>query len=77
MLSVYIIQIFFLELKGHFQLNANKTVLAFNTLRSIQLISDTINSFSEKCIEKLVANKERINKNLKNTLMLVTALNQK
>jgi fumarate hydratase class II len=63
--------------QGHFQLNANKTVLAFNTLRSIQLISDTINSFSEKCIEKVIANKERINKNLKNTLMLVTALNPK
>ena len=63
--------------QGHFQLNANKTLIAFNTLRSIGLISDSINSFTNKCLEKIVINKEKIQKNLQNSLMLVTALNPK
>ena len=63
--------------QGHFQLNANKTVLLFNTLRIIELLSDAINSFSDKCLKDIVANKKKIDENLKNSLMLATALNQK
>ncbi len=63
--------------QGHFQLNAYKTLIIFNTLRSIRLISDAIESFSKKCLDGIVANKIVIEKNLKNSLMLVTALNPK
>ena len=63
--------------QGHFQLNANKTVLLFNTLRIIELLSDAINSFSEKCLKNIVANKKKIDENLEKSLMLVTALNPK
>ncbi len=63
--------------QGHFQLNANKTVIAFNTIRSIQLISDAIKSFSDKCLNHIIANTNKIEDNLKQTLMLVTALNPK
>ena len=63
--------------QGHFQLNANKTLLMFNTLKSIGLITDAIDSFSTNCLEGIVANKEVIQKNLNNSLMLVTALNPK
>ena len=63
--------------QGHFQLNANKTLIIFNTLRSINLISDAIKSFRTKCLEKIIANKNIIEKNLNNSLMLITALNQK
>ena len=63
--------------QGHFQLNAYKTLIIFNTLRSIKIISDAMNSFSKKCLEGIVANKEVIEKNLNNSLMLVTALNPK
>ena len=63
--------------QGHFQLNANKTLLMFNTLKSIELITDAIDSFSTNCLEGIVANKEVIQKNLNNSLMLVTALNPK
>ena len=63
--------------QGHFQLNANKTVLLFNTLRIIELLSDAINSFSDKCLKDIVANKKKIDENLKNSLMLATALNPK
>ena len=63
--------------QGHFQLNANKTVLLFNTLRIVELLSDAINSFSDNCLKNIVANKKKIDENLKNSLMLVTALNPK
>ena len=63
--------------QGHFQLNAYKTLIIFNTLRSMRLISDAIKSFSNKCLDGIVANKIVIEKNLKNSLMLVTALNPK
>ena len=63
--------------QGHFQLNAYKTLIIFNTLRSMRLISDAIESFSKKCLDGIVANKIVIEKNLKNSLMLVTALNPK
>ena len=40
--------------QGHFQLNANKTLIIFNTLRSVNLISDALKSFRVKCLEKLL-----------------------
>ena len=63
--------------QGHFQLNAYKTLIIFNTLTSIRLMSDVMESFSTKCLEGIIANKSVIDKNLKNSLMLVTALNPK
>jgi len=63
--------------QGHFQLNANKTVIIFSILRSIRLIGDAIDSFSERCVNGLEPNKDSINKNLENSLMLVTSLNPK
>ena len=68
---------FFAGTQGHFQLNANKTLIIFNSLRSINLISDAIKSFRIKCLDKVIANKNQIEKNLKNSLMLITALNPK
>ena len=63
--------------QGHFQLNANKTLIIFNTIRSINLISDAIKSFRLKCLDNIIANSHQIKKNLNNSLMLVTALNPK
>ena len=68
---------FFAGTQGHFQLNANKTLIIFNSLRSVNLISDTIESFRTKCLDKIIANKNQIEKNVNNSLMLVTALNPK
>ncbi len=61
--------------QGHFQLNANKTLIIFNILRTIGLLSDAINSFVEKCLIGIKPNIKNIKKNLENSLMLVTALN--
>jgi len=60
---------------GHFELNVFKPVLIFNTLQSIRLLGDTANSFTDKCVVGIKPNMERIDYNLNNSLMLVTALN--
>ena len=61
---------------GHFQLNAFKPVIAYNVIQSINLISDAINSFNKNCLKGLKPNKKNISDHLKNSLMLVTALNK-
>ena len=44
-------------------------------MHSIRLLSDTCVSFSDKCVDGLKANEEKISDHLENSLMLVTALN--
>ena len=60
---------------GNFELNVYRPVLAYNILQSIRLLSDGCNSFTEHAITGIEPNKERIEHNLYNSLMLVTALN--
>tara|TARA_S200000501_G_C20870134_1_gene763848 strand:- start:3770 stop:5164 length:1395 start_codon:yes stop_codon:yes gene_type:complete len=60
---------------GNFELNVYRPVLAYNILQSIQLLADSSLSFSSNAITGLKANKKRIDHNLHNSLMLVTALN--
>jgi fumarate hydratase class II len=60
---------------GHFELNVFKPVIIYNVLQSIQLLADSCRSFTEKCVEGIEPNKERIDKLLHESLMLVTALN--
>lgn len=65
----------FASSQGNFQLNVFKPVIIYNFLQSVRLLSDGLNSFTKNCIEGLDVNKEVIEKNLMNSLMLVTALN--
>jgi len=60
---------------GHFELNVFKPMIVSNVLRSIRLIADSSRSFTDNCVVGIKANKERINKLLNESLMLVTALN--
>jgi len=60
---------------GNFELNVYKPVLIFNLLQSIELLADSCESFTIHCVNGIKANKETIERNLKNSLMLVTALN--
>ena len=62
--------------QGHFELNAYKPVILYNIIQSINLLSDSINSFNKNCLKGIKVNKKHIEKNLKNSLMLVTALNK-
>ena len=60
---------------GHFELNVFKPVLIANFLQSAQLIGDACKSFGKNSVVGIKANKEKINEYLKNSLMLVTILN--
>lgn len=60
---------------GHFELNVFKPVIIFNVLQSIRLLADGMRSFTSNCVVGIEANKERINKLLYDSLMLVTILN--
>ena len=62
---------------GHFQLNVFKPMMIFNFLMSARLIGDACLSFNDNCATGLEPNLERIEQNLNNSLMLVTALNTK
>ena len=61
--------------QGQYELNVFKPVMAANLLQSAQLIGDACVSFEENCAKGIQPNHERIEANLHNSLMLVTALN--
>ena len=62
---------------GHFELNVFKPLFAYNIIESSKILGDACLSFSKNCIEGLKPNKKKIEKFLKDSLMLVTALNSK
>ena len=59
---------------GHFELNVFKPLIIHNIVQSIDLISDSVNCFISSCLNGIKADKKKINKYLKESLMLVTAL---
>jgi len=61
--------------QGNFELNVFLPVTIYNFLQSVRLLSDSITSFTNKLVIGITPNKEKINYYLKNSLMLVTALN--
>ncbi len=60
---------------GNFELNVFKPVLIYNFLQSVRLLADTCNMFNEHCAMGIEPVNENIDYYVKNTLMLVTALN--
>ncbi|KIL50110.1 fumarate hydratase [Jeotgalibacillus alimentarius] len=61
--------------QGNFELNVFKPVIIYNFLQSVQLLADGMNTFNDKCAVGIEANLDVIEKHVKNSLMLVTALN--
>ena len=61
--------------QGNFELNVFKPVIAYNFLQSARLLADACASFDERCARGIEPNHEVIGENLRNSLMLVTALN--
>ena len=61
---------------GHFELNVFKPVMIHNLLESCKLLADACNSFNKNCATGIEPDHEVIDKHLRNSLMLVTALNQ-
>ncbi len=60
---------------GHFQLHVFKPVMIFNLLMAARLLGDACVSFNDNCAIGIEPNMVSIDKNLENSLMLVTALN--
>jgi fumarate hydratase class II len=62
---------------GHFELNVFKPVMIYNFLHSARLIGDACVSFNDRCAGGIEPISENIKKHVQNSLMLVTALNNK
>ncbi len=60
--------------QGHFELNVYKPMIAYNVLQSMQLIGDAARTFTDNCVSGLRADEERIDRLMRESLMLVTAL---
>ena len=61
--------------QGNFQLNVFMPVLIYNFLQSARLLAESMTAFRERCVCGIQANREKMDGNLHNSLMLVTALN--
>ncbi|HST53264.1 MAG TPA: class II fumarate hydratase [Pyrinomonadaceae bacterium] len=61
--------------QGNFELNVFNPVMIHNLLHSIRLLKDACRGFVRFCVEGIELNRARIDENLRNSLMLVTALN--
>ena len=61
--------------QGNFELNVFMPVLIYNFLQSARLLAESIESFRKNCAEGITANREKMDENLRRSLMLVTALN--
>src|SRR6266498_4496193 len=62
-------------MSGNFELNVYMPVIGYDVLMSCRLIADGCDSFREHCAEGIEPNLPRIQENLRDSLMLVTALN--
>ncbi|MEX1366692.1 MAG: class II fumarate hydratase [Nannocystaceae bacterium] len=62
-------------MSGNFELNVYKPLIIHNVLHSTRILADSMESFRRFCAEGIEPNRERLEHNLRNSLMLVTALN--
>ena len=60
--------------QGHFELNVYKPMMAYNVLQSMQLLGDAASAFTDNLVVGLQADRVRIDKLMRESLMLVTAL---
>ena len=62
--------------QGNFELNVFMPVIAYNFIQSAVLLADVMDSFGEKCLKDMKANRAKMQDNLERSLMSVTALNR-
>ncbi len=60
--------------QGHFELNVYKPLIVLDTLDSLRLLADTMESFARHCVAGIAVNAERLDAQMRDSLMLVTAL---
>ena len=60
--------------QGNFELNVFMPVCAYNFLQSARLLAESMDSFRERCVSGIQANRAKMQENVERSLMLVTAL---
>ena len=60
--------------QGHFELNVYNPMMSYNLLQSMTLLGNAADSFTQRMLAGTKANEARIDKLMKESLMLVTAL---
>lgn len=60
--------------QGNFELNVFMPVCAYNFLQSVRLLAEVIESFGQRCVSGIRANRQKMRDNLHSSLMTVTAL---
>ncbi|ABG31859.1 class II fumarate hydratase [Roseobacter denitrificans] len=60
--------------QGHFELNVYKPMMSYNVLQSMQLLGDAASTFTDNLVDGLTADADRIERLMRESLMLVTAL---
>lgn len=61
--------------QGNFELNVFMPVCIYNFLQSVRLLTDALISFNNNCVSGIRPNREKMDENLRRSLMLVTCLN--
>ena len=59
---------------GNFELNTMMPVLSYNILEAIRLMTNAVNTFRSRCVEGLIADKERCEALIEISMAMVTAL---
>jgi fumarate hydratase class II len=59
---------------GVFELNVMMPVMAYNLIESIRLLASSANNFAGRCVSGIVANEERCNEMIEQSLAMCTAL---
>src|SRR5436190_23403171 len=59
---------------GNFELNVMMPVMAHNVLESIRLLANIADAFTEKCVNGIVANRERCQELVELSMAMVTSL---
>jgi fumarate hydratase class II len=62
-------------MNGHFELNVFKPLIVQNFLQSAKLLAQAVQSFIDNALVGIKPNLQNIDRNLANSLMLITALN--
>lgn len=60
--------------QGNFELNVYMPLIAFKVMESLNILTDSIISFKEKCVRGITVNEGKMQENLEKSLMLATAL---
>lgn len=60
--------------QGNFELNVYMPVIIYNFMQSVNLLTDSLTLFTDKCLTGITVNEDKMEWNVENSLMLVTAL---